>query len=217
VNNEISPQVPSPTPDPELVLRLSATRCGARLARHLAMRQLSKWGVSYRSSVAEAVALIVGELAANAVSHGHVPGRDFELRVLLLPEAVRVEVSDTRGERRPPKPGEVEPPADDAESGRGLVLVEALAQAWGVAQRVVGKTVWAVVARPAEEEAVADGPGAEEVLAEGAAVDGPAPEECAGDAEAEEPADAVGAGARGIAPRFCEPRRDAHPLSRALV
>ncbi|WP_308409533.1 ATP-binding protein [Streptomyces sp. A3M-1-3] len=37
-------------------------------------------------------------------------------------------------------------PADDAESGRGLLLVQALALDWGVAERPYGKTVWAYCA-----------------------------------------------------------------------
>ncbi|MFJ3091297.1 ATP-binding protein [Streptomyces sp. NPDC086838] len=53
-----------------------------------------------------------------------------------------VEVSDARGERRP----ELCAGGPDAEGGHGLRLVEALAAEWGVAERIVGKTVWARVA-----------------------------------------------------------------------
>ncbi|MGX6741941.1 ATP-binding protein [Streptomyces xantholiticus] len=77
---------------------------------------------------------------ANAATHGRVPGRDFELRLLLRESgALRIEVSDTRSERLPPLPE----PAPDTESGRGLFLVAALADAWGVTPRQVGKTVGA--------------------------------------------------------------------------
>lgn len=145
MNSEISSQIP--TSEPELVLRLSATRCGARLARHLAVRQLHVWGLPYDGSVADTVAAVVAELAANAVTHGRVPGRDFELRIALGPETVRVEVSDTRTERRPPAPCDIAAPDFDAEAGRGLLLVQALSQAWGVTPRSVGKTVWADIAR----------------------------------------------------------------------
>nr|WP_236058432.1 ATP-binding protein [Streptomyces sabulosicollis] len=34
-------------------------------------------------------------------------------------------------------------PTPDDESGRGLAIVDALAEAWGIRERVVGKTVWA--------------------------------------------------------------------------
>ncbi|MEV6753118.1 ATP-binding protein [Streptomyces sp. NPDC051214] len=88
----------------------------------------------------------MAELAANAVTHGRVPGRDFELRLTFGESALRVEVDDTRGECGPALALQVAP--TDAESGRGLLLVAALADAWGVDEREVGKTVWAVVTLP---------------------------------------------------------------------
>lgn len=123
----------------EFVQRFSATRRGARLARRLAVQQLDAWGVPYGSGLSDDVAVIVAELAVNAVLHGCVAGRDFELRLVLFADALRVEVSDARGERWP-ESGE---PVEGAESGFGLHLVAALAAKWGVAERVVGKTVWA--------------------------------------------------------------------------
>lgn len=97
--------------------------------------------------MSEAVALIVGELAANAATHGRVPGRDFELRLMRMPGSarpgtLRIEVADTRTEKRPPDPGTCAPPPPDSETGRGLLLVAALATRWEVVERVpVGKTV----------------------------------------------------------------------------
>ncbi|GGW58643.1 ATP-binding protein [Streptomyces xantholiticus] len=127
----------------EFAQRFTATRRGGRLARHLAVQQLDAWGYGYGTQTSETVAHIVGELAANAAIHGRVPGRDFELRLLLRESgALRIEVSDTRSERLPPLPE----PAPDGESGRGLLLVAALADAWGVTLRQVGKTVWAELA-----------------------------------------------------------------------
>lgn len=127
----------------EFVQPFSATRRGARLARRLAVHQLDEWGVPYGSELSDDVAVIVAELAANAVLHGYVPGRDFELRLLAVADGFRVEVSDARGERRP-EPGVRDP---RAETGYGLHLVDALAAKWGVAERTVGKTVWAHVGR----------------------------------------------------------------------
>lgn len=129
----------------EFVQRFSATRRGARLARRLALHQLDEWGVPYGSELSDDVAVIVAELAANAVLHGHVPGRDFELRLLALTDGVRIEVSDARGERWP----ETRAQDPGAETGYGLRLVEAVATKWGVAERTVGKTVWAQVRRTA--------------------------------------------------------------------
>ncbi|MER7495441.1 ATP-binding protein [Streptomyces pharetrae] len=128
--------------------RLSATPRGARLARRLAVGQLADWGVPYGSDTSDTVAAVVAELAANAVTHGRVPGRDFELRLSLAPGCVRIEVTDTHTGPRPPGPGDVRPPQTLTETGRGLVLVEALADRWEVLDRVPGKTVRAEVDLP---------------------------------------------------------------------
>ncbi|WP_108987581.1 ATP-binding protein [Streptomyces coelicoflavus] len=123
--------------------RFSSTPRGARLARRLALHQLDTWGVPHGSEASDTAALLVAELAANAVTHGRVPGRDFEVTVKLLGRTLRIEVSDTRGELRPPAPGVARPETEPlAENGRGMLLVEALADRWDVLDRVpVGKTV----------------------------------------------------------------------------
>lgn len=107
---------------------------------------MEAWGHPPASDVSCAVALVVGELAANAVRHGRVPGRDFGLRLTLDEAAglVRVEVADAAAAKRPP----AAPPSScpDGESGRGLLLVDVLAERWGWEPRdPVGKTVWADV------------------------------------------------------------------------
>jgi anti-sigma regulatory factor (Ser/Thr protein kinase) len=131
------------------VQRLSPTPRGARLARHLALNQLHAWGIPHGSDASDAVAVIVAELAANDVTHGRVPGRDFELRLFLGTGSVRIEVTDTRTGPRPPGPGAVRQPEALAESGRGLVLVEAMADRWEVLDREPpGKTVRAEVDVP---------------------------------------------------------------------
>ncbi|MEU7424339.1 ATP-binding protein [Streptomyces sp. NPDC040750] len=138
MNAEIS------TPATELVQRLSSTPRGARLARRLTATQLATWGYPHDSEPNQTAQLLVAELAANAVTHGRVPGRDFRLRLLLLPGAdtVRIEVSDSRADRVLRfLTGDLE-----AEAGRGLIVVQVLASLWGVAERDVGKTVWAELA-----------------------------------------------------------------------
>ncbi|MFJ1549662.1 ATP-binding protein [Streptomyces sp. NPDC088246] len=141
------------TPQPPVTVRVfgqrfSSTPRGARLARHLALHVLHDRGIPYRSDASETAALIIAELAANAATHGRVPGRDFDLRLTHAPGdtqvlgVLRIEVSDTRGERRPPGPGELVPPPPGSGSGHGLILVEALADRWAVLDRVPpGKTV----------------------------------------------------------------------------
>lgn len=84
---------------PTFEMRFTSTPRGARLARHLVAVRLDAWGIPYGTNDHEAIVLIVAELAANAVLHGNVPGRDFRFRLALLPTGprsttVRVEVSD---------------------------------------------------------------------------------------------------------------------------
>lgn len=109
---------------------LSPRRRGARLARLLTTAQLASWGLP-----SESAAHIVAELATNATVHGRVPGRDFRLDLAVQDDGkrLRIEVTDTRGDRIPPGPGTPTAPAADSESGRGLLIVEALAARWGVA------------------------------------------------------------------------------------
>ncbi|MHC5701807.1 ATP-binding protein [Streptomyces tirandamycinicus] len=140
MNVEIT-RTESSAPARQFTVLLSPTRRGARLARLLTTAQLACWALS-----SESAARVVAELAANAALHGRVPGRDFRLRLAVEDEGgrLRIEVTDTRGDRLPPGPGTLTPPADGAESGRGLLIVEALAARWGViAGPVPGKTVWA--------------------------------------------------------------------------
>lgn len=114
---------------------LSSTPRGARLARLLAADELRGWGVD-----CEAAEHVVAELAANAATHGRLPGRSFRLTLYVVGGTLRIEVTDTRGDRLPAR----QEPDGGAESGRGLLLVEALADRWGVSEgRFPRKTVWA--------------------------------------------------------------------------
>ncbi|APY85725.1 ATP-binding protein [Streptomyces alfalfae] len=122
----------------------SSTPRGARLARRLVAHRLDTWGHPYAGEVNETLALITAELAANAARYGRTaPARDFRVHLVeAVDGTVRVEVTDTRAERLPVVAGVVDP---EAEAGRGLLLVEALACRWGVMPRPdgPGKTVWA--------------------------------------------------------------------------
>ncbi|MFE2050024.1 ATP-binding protein [Streptomyces sp. NPDC059459] len=122
---------------PHFAVQLSATRRGARLARLLVERQLEDWGMPSGE-----VVQVVAELAANAVLHGRVPGRDFRIALRLRPDGVlRVEVTDARGDRVPRTHA---PVVEDAEHGRGLRIVAAYADRWGVdVGPAPAKTVWA--------------------------------------------------------------------------
>ncbi|MEU6648299.1 ATP-binding protein [Streptomyces sp. NPDC046900] len=120
----------------------SSTPRGARLARWLVAHRMDVWGFPYDGDAGEIVTLVVAELAANAVRHGRVPGRDFRLRLVLRDGVVRVEVADGRTERLP-----VLRKSRGEEGGYGLMLVSAVAERWGVEPRVgcAYKLVWAEV------------------------------------------------------------------------
>ncbi|MET7290592.1 ATP-binding protein [Streptomyces griseoloalbus] len=145
----IDAQTEAPTSGPQFTIRLSATRRGARLARHLAVQQLAAWGIPYDTEASHAVALVTAELAANAVTHGRLLGRDFRLSLLRLQEHVRVEVTDARPERLPPAAPAADPRSLEADSGRGLLLVSTYAERWGCEVRdTYTKTVWADITCP---------------------------------------------------------------------
>ncbi|MGC9501192.1 ATP-binding protein [Streptomyces sp. WG7] len=130
-------------------LLLSPTPRGARLARLLATEQLRAWGLPL-----DPAAQIVAELANNAATHGRVPGRNFQLLLYVVGETLRIEVTDTRGDRLP----RLRPTGPADESGRGLALVAALADRWGVAPgRPPRKTVWAELSLSAREVPEPDG------------------------------------------------------------
>ncbi|GAA2399266.1 ATP-binding protein [Streptomyces glaucosporus] len=137
--------------------RLSSTRRGARLARLLAAGQLRAWPLP--PSVADRAEQVVAELAANAALHGRVRGRDFRIALTLngVTGVLLVEVTDTRGDKTP-EPGPA--PGPDSESGRGLLLVDALADRWGTDPYPPGgKTVWAEFDPPPRPAGNASGHG----------------------------------------------------------
>ncbi|MBT2446073.1 ATP-binding protein [Streptomyces sp. ISL-43] len=123
-------------------VQLSATPRGARLGRMLAVEQLRSWGLPL-----EEPAQIVAELAVNAVTHGRVPGRDFGLTLSVTPGVLLIEVTDPRGDRVP----------RIHDAGRGLVLVAAFADRWGVREGPAPrKAVWAEVCLGARVAGVRD-------------------------------------------------------------
>jgi two-component sensor histidine kinase len=85
--------------------------------------------------VNDTAALLVTELVTNAARHA---GGDLRVRAGLRTDTLLVEVSDVS----PQLPELVGLPAWEDESGRGLVLVDALADRWGSDPLPTGKRVW---------------------------------------------------------------------------
>ncbi|WP_343243875.1 ATP-binding protein [Streptomyces sp. SID13726] len=110
-------------------------RRSVAVARDFTRVTFADWRMTHRQ---DDVLLCVSELATNALLHGVPPNRCFRLVLDLTADGVlRVEVHDSG-------PGELRiPDADpDSENGRGLLLVAALADDWGVREREPGKVVW---------------------------------------------------------------------------
>ena len=85
----------------------------------------------------ERAALVVSELATNAVVHAR--GLLY-VRIWYAHGCLRLEVADRSEVAPKPGPG---PGSGAAMSGRGLMIVAALTKAWGWAPRDGGKVVWA--------------------------------------------------------------------------
>ncbi|MBV6699849.1 ATP-binding protein [Kitasatospora aureofaciens] len=86
--------------------------------------------------------LAVTELVTNAVVHGTPAGYLIYLAFDVTPARLRIEVHDARGDREPV----LSPPGLNDEAGRGLQLVNAVAQSWGCCpRRPIGKITWCEV------------------------------------------------------------------------
>lgn len=101
------------------------------LARNAIVDRAISWGVPVDPNV---LALLVGEVVANAMEHGRPP---IVAIVDWDEHRLRVEVSDASAE----SPVRRTPSAGDAD-GRGIWLVDRDATAWGVEGRDHGKSVW---------------------------------------------------------------------------
>jgi anti-sigma regulatory factor (Ser/Thr protein kinase) len=102
-------------------------------ARRAVAAQLRAWEVSPR--VVADMILLTSELVTNSQRHARGP---YELRLRHVEHEVMVEAVDASPQR--PRRRRVD---GDAESGRGLTIVEAVADRWGSRSTPDGKVVWA--------------------------------------------------------------------------
>jgi anti-sigma regulatory factor (Ser/Thr protein kinase) len=107
---------------------------------------LMQWGLQ---PLRDDLGLLATEVVTNALIHAH---SEVEVRLREYPDRVRVEVRDS--DPHPPVPAAIltADAADNqaAESGRGLLIVEMLAAAWGSSPTGRGKTTWFDIAVPPE-------------------------------------------------------------------
>ena len=113
---------------------LPADRTAPGSARSAVRELLARWRLAH---LAEPVLLAVSELVTNAVRYGRAPVR---LSVRRCDKGLAIGVHDAADQ--PPRPPRL--PGEDAEGGRGMALVHAVADETGVrAEEPNGKVVWA--------------------------------------------------------------------------
>jgi anti-sigma regulatory factor (Ser/Thr protein kinase) len=110
---------------------LPADPQGVSHARRFTTQTLIRWSLAH---ISDDAALLVGELATNALLHG---GEPAELRLVADDQEVRVEVHDSSGLL--PRARHYGPTST---TGRGLRLVNSLSSAWGAERTANGKQVW---------------------------------------------------------------------------
>ena len=100
----------------------------------LARRHVAQACVGEHGEVREVAQLLTSELVSNAVAHG---AGEIALVLEEQPERLRIAVHDDAPSQPVPRQ-----PDTGSERGRGLMLVAALAAAWGSDRLATGKRVW---------------------------------------------------------------------------
>ncbi|MEU5363289.1 ATP-binding protein [Streptomyces sp. NPDC005925] len=109
-------------------------------ARQQVRKALADWGVG--DELAHSVTLVANELLTNAVTHCRIPSARVRVTLTLDDGGLFLEVADPDRDRLPT----IHRSRPDEEGGRGLALVEALADSWGHRQDPYTKCVWARLA-----------------------------------------------------------------------
>lgn len=123
----------------EIVHRWARKRRCVGRARAELRKALVRWELV---AIEDAALVVLSELLTNAVRHADVPPDHLiETRYRRTGHGVHIEVHDA-SETWPTQ----RTPAADDDDGRGLLLVDTLADRWGVSERKgIGKRVWAEV------------------------------------------------------------------------
>lgn len=119
---------------PPLVLQAVAQPRVVAALRHRVAAHLEAWGLP---ELADTARLCVSELLTNVIRHVGA-GSAVTLRLWMVDAGPRLELTD-------PDPGAVpvlRHPPQEAESGRGLALLDALTARWGVTRNLDSKTTW---------------------------------------------------------------------------
>ncbi|WP_256104259.1 ATP-binding protein [Streptomyces sp. ODS05-4] len=117
-------------------------------ARRFARDRLAAWGFGRKHALTDKVVLVLSELATNAVLHARTrPEGENECFGVVLAYKEDFGLGVLVADNTCSLPAIVHPPSATAEHGRGLVLVETVADGWAVTRRRTedrhcGKGVW---------------------------------------------------------------------------
>lgn len=140
-------QSTSSAPAETVVLRWDQAPASVPAARRRLCEALRRWQLA---DLADASALVLSELLANAVEHARSPDRTVGTRFCRLAggAGVRIEVLDADAGRLPRMPSAEVGGGEVDVRGRGLLLVDVCtAHRWGTVLTAHGKSVWGEVAR----------------------------------------------------------------------
>lgn len=116
---------------------LPATTESCARARDIVVQACRDWDLDHVAGDAE---VIVAELVSNAVLHARPP-----MRLLLAVRGARLHVAVRDGSGTLPQPARGGPPPPAIDCGRGLLLIDTIAAAWGSMRTTEGKVVWATL------------------------------------------------------------------------
>lgn len=115
--------------------RLWGAPSAAAAARDIVAQACAGWQLPHLIDDAQ---VVITELVSNAVRHAE---GDLRLLVLLRDRLLHLSVADTSEEQ----PHLILPDPETGEGGRGLLLIDAIAAAWGSSPTTDGKVVWATL------------------------------------------------------------------------